>query len=161
MKDYIESTFHHTSSVIIPLIIVGIVLWLTDFLSKKKSNLAQLSSKEALLIGFGQSIALIPGVSRSASTIIVARVLGLDKVDSARFSFLLGTPVMLGAAALHFNEFYQNLYQPALYSGLFTAFFVGLISIHLFLKIITRFGFLSFAIYRVILGLILAKIHLF
>ncbi len=161
LKDFIEATFHNTLSIILPLGIVGILLWLTDYLHRGRKDLYKLTGLQALLIGLGQTCALIPGVSRSASTIIACRLLNLTKMDAARFSFLLGTPVMMGAALLHVKDFYLNLNNPGLYVGFFSSFFVGLASIHFFLKLISRFGFFAFALYRVALSLLLSKLYLF
>ena len=160
-KNFIEKHLHNTYTIILPLGIFGIVLWLIDSKTKEKKNLYELKRGQAFLIGLGQTLALIPGVSRSAATIVVCRLLNLSRLDSARFSFLLGTPAMFGAAFLERKEFYLNIGSPEFHLGLLSSFFVGLISIHFFLKIISHFGFFAFAFYRVLLSLFLSFLYFF
>lgn len=154
-KSMIEKNFHNPVSLILPLAAVGLLLWLTDRSQNQKKSLYQLTMKDSFLIGLGQSLALIPGVSRSASTIIVCRLLNVTRQDSAKFSFLLGTPIMIGASLLHIKDFYLSLQLPQFYIGLISSFVVGLISIHFFLKFLIKFGFLAFAIYRLMLALVI------
>lgn len=153
-KDFIKS-FHQPYFLIIPLFIVGIILWLVDKTAPEKKSLQKISIRDGLLIGIAQSLALIPGTSRSGSTIIGGRLLGLSRKDSVEFSFLLGTPVLLGATILSAKEISENIFHPLFYLGIIVSFSVGLITIKLFLHFISKFSFLSFAIYRVIVSVFL------
>jgi undecaprenyl-diphosphatase len=110
---------------------------------------------QAILIGLGQALALIPGVSRSGATITMARYLGFDRDTAARFSFLLGVPAMLGALVLQGGDIGPSLSDPSFYWGFFGALITGFLTIHFFLKLMKRIDFLYFAIYRTCLGLIL------
>src|SRR5690606_8206282 len=107
-------------------------------------------------VGVAQALALIPGTSRSGATILGGRLLGLTRQDAARFSFLLGTPAMAGAALLNAKEILVSLSEPQFYIGFITAAFVGCLAIGGLLRFLKHFGFLSFAIYRCALAALLA-----
>lgn len=155
-KDQIEAIFHNPTSVILPLAGVGFILWYADkkFLSNK--NISSISILDGILIGCAQAVALIPGVSRSGSTIIAGRILKLERGEAARFSFLLGTPAMGGAALLHGKNLFAHIGDPLFIIGFFTSFIVGYLSIKFFLSFLKKFGFLFFAIYRLIIATIIA-----
>ena len=113
----------------------------------------QLTIKDAIIVGCAQAIALIPGVSRSGSSIGAARLLGFERKDAARFSFLLGTPAILGATILEFKDIMGELNtNTAMIYGLLSSFIVGIISIKFLLEIFKRFGLFWCAAYRFILA---------
>ena len=155
-KKEIESYFHHPSSTILPLAIFGFILWYSDKTSKKHKSIGDMQKAQAFMIGLCQAMALIPGVSRSAATIWGARVLSFNRKEAARFSFLLGTPAMFGAGLLHIKEFTLYYHEADFLTAVTSSFIVGLLSIQFFLKFIEKFGFLIFAIYRLILALVLS-----
>ena len=97
----IDGTFHESNSAI-PIVAVGMILatliiWYIDVHAGQKKPLEKLTQKDAIYIGLGQALALIPGVSRSGSTIAAGLAVGLKREAAARFSFLIGTPIALGA----------------------------------------------------------------
>ncbi len=145
----IESVFHHPYTVVGPMVVMGIVLWLVDKRCASRKDLGQMTRLDAFLIGCGQALALVPGVSRSGSTITTARLLGVRREDAARFSFLLSTPVMAGAVVLEGKELLASAGDPVFIVGFLTSFVVGCLSIGGLLKFLKRFGFEAFAIYRV------------
>jgi undecaprenyl-diphosphatase len=159
-QDQIEQTLHHPIATIIPLALVGIAMWWFDKSCPTNRNLSTLTFKDALLVGLAQACALIPGTSRSGATILTGRLLGFDRQSAARFSFLLGTPAMTGAALLNAKEILQSLDDPTFYIGFLTSAVVGCFAIGFLLKFLKNFGFLAFAIYRVLLAFILAFILL-
>lgn len=152
-KDIIEKIFHNPLSVTIPLALVGFILWWVDKEFTSIRKLDSITIKEGFLIGVAQACALIPGVSRSGATIIAGRWLGLERGEAARYSFLLGTPAMGGAALLYGKELFSNVSNPTFIIGFFTSFIVGYLSIKFFLHFLKKFGFLIFAIYRFALAL--------
>lgn len=155
-KDYIETYFHNPQTIILPLVLVGLLLWLVDKKYAQEKQLNALTISSAFLIGIAQACALIPGASRSGATIIAARMLTFKRSDAAKFSFLLGTPAMFGASLLHYKDFFAGLTSPVFFLGIGTSFLVGVLSIKFFLLFLSRFGFLAFAIYRVLFaGLLL------
>ncbi len=113
------------------------------------------SIKQALYIGLFQSIAIIPGVSRSAATIIGGQILGLSRTVIVEFSFLLAIPVMLAAASLdlykHHDSFTSDQFG-LLAVGFVTAFFVALLAIKTFLSYIQKHSFTVFGVYRIVLA---------
>lgn len=156
----IEATFHHAAMVAFPLALVGVLLWWFDRRSRDDRPYQSLTIKDALIIGLAQACALIPGTSRSGATIIGGRILGLSRQDAARFSFLLGTPAMGGAALLKAGEIIPSLGEPQFYIGLATAFLVGILTIKYFLKFLKNYGFFWFMIYRLLLALVITGISI-
>jgi undecaprenyl-diphosphatase len=115
--------------------------------------------RDVFLVGCMQCLALIPGVSRSGSTITASRLLGFNRADSARISFLLSLPITLGAVvyeARHWEEVAASVQgvEP-LVIGCLSALFFGALAIHLLIKWVSKSGFAVFAIYRVILAAII------
>lgn len=148
-KDAIEHFLHRPEVIWLPLAGVGILMWWVDrrFLGEK--SLEDVGLKSGLMIGVAQACALVPGVSRSGATITCARYLGLDRESAARFSFLLGTPAMLGACLLQFREVLAYLTEPVFAVGVATSTLTGLWAIRFFLKFVQQYGFGVYAIYRV------------
>lgn len=151
-QDKIEALFHHPPSTIAPLALGGILLWACDRWMPSNRGLHQLSIKDAITIGVAQAIALIPGVSRSGITMTAARTLGINKSDAARFSFLLGTPAMLGAALINYKDILEGATQAEFYVGFVSSMVVGMLAIGFLMRFLKRFSFLSFAIYRLLLA---------
>jgi undecaprenyl-diphosphatase len=159
-KDEIETVLHHPIFTIIPLVVVGFLLWWVDDKSESTRSMEDITLKDAFIIGCAQALALIPGTSRSGITIIGGRFLHFDRDSAARYSFLLGTPAMLGAALLSYEELLHSYTDPVFYMGFISSFVVGLLAIHLLLKFIRNYGFLLFFIYRVILAAVLSVLVL-
>jgi undecaprenyl-diphosphatase len=151
-KDQIETYLHHPLVLCLPLILVGILLVWVDRRTNGQNSYSGLSLKVAFFIGVAQACALIPGVSRSGSTIIGGLWSGLSREEAAKFSFLLGTPAMLGAFLLELDSIFKVLSQPEFLVGVFASFLTGCLAINIFLKFLRRFGFGAFAIYRAILA---------
>jgi undecaprenyl-diphosphatase len=125
-------------------------------------EIRQMSYKTALIIGLFQSIAMIPGVSRSASTIIGGLILGLKRKTIVEFSFLLAVPTMLAATAYDLMKSASEMTLAQvdfLIAGFVTAFIVALLSIKFLLRFIQTHTFIPFGVYRIILVVILL-IHL-
>ncbi len=147
------------------LIFMGIVIYLVDKTAKQKKNLGDMKVKDALLIGCSQVFALIPGFSRSGTTIAAARSLSLNREDAAKFSFYLSAPVVCGAVVLSlFKEstilaIESNL--SVFVVGVLVAFIAGLLCIEFLLKYIRKHDFKVFMWYRLILGLIVIGYVLF
>lgn len=160
-KKSIENIFHNPQAVIFPLALVGFLLWWADKTSISRKNMFDLSKRDALLVGVAQALALVPGVSRSGATIMAGRFLKLSRQEAAKFSFLLGTPAMLGALILHMNDLIISIQKPLFYLGIIISFISGIFAIKWLLIIIERYGFLPFALYRFLLSLIITYLFLF
>lgn len=148
-EEDIERIFHSPQYVVVPLALVGILLWWGDRKAPTTRPLNKLTFKDSILIGVFQACALIPGVSRSGSTILGGRLLGFSRTDAARYSFLLGTPAMAGAALLKRKEILESFNEPSFFVGCMTALLVGCLAISFLMAFIKRYGFGVFALYRV------------
>lgn len=145
----IEEKLHHPAMVALPLGLVGVLLWWSDRYRPSKRELNDLTIKDGILVGLAQAASLFPGVSRSGSTIIAGRWLGFKRPDAARFSFLLGTPAMFGAALLELRDIAGHLGDPVLYTGTIVSFASGCLAIGFLMRFVRNNGFFWFMVYRV------------
>ncbi|WP_408633994.1 undecaprenyl-diphosphate phosphatase [Peptostreptococcus faecalis] len=155
----ITETFFNSYVVASTLIIYGVLLIWLESRNKKPSieKFSQLSYKTALMIGLFQVLALIPGTSRSGSTIIGATILGTSRFIAAEFSFFLAIPTMLGASVLKLFKagFGFSLFEWFLiFAGSLVAFIVSFIVIKFFMNFIKKHDFKIFGVYRIALGII-------
>jgi undecaprenyl-diphosphatase len=111
-------------------------------------------------MGFAQALALVPGVSRSGVTITAGRAAAVDRVNAARFSFLLATPITFGAGLLELRHLSPDLPLTTLAAGMITAAIVGLLAIRGLLRWLSRGGFLGFFAYRAALAVLLVIVVL-
>lgn len=138
-------------------LIFGILLWWVDSKPVHKT-IKDMNFKDSLLIGFAQSLALVPGTSRSGITMTMSRFLGYSRAESAHFSLLLAIVAIGGAGSLGALELIQSENQSIGVDALLAAviaFISGLIAISLMMKWLERSTFLPFVVYRIALGLIL------
>ena len=134
------------------LIVMGIVLYIVDKKSKSKIEYKDITLKQSILISISQAIAAaFPGVSRSGITMTVGRGLGLKRESVAKFSFLLSTPIVAAAALYEMKHF---VFDMSFLIGVLASFLVGLVVIKFLLEYLKKGSFKVFAVYRVILGLI-------
>ena len=136
----------------IALIIMGIILYIIDKKSSSEIKYEKMTFKDSMIIGLSQAVAAaFPGVSRSGITMTVARYLGLDRESSAKYSFLLGAPITLAAVIFDLNKFTFGL---PFFVGVLASFIVGILVIKFLLNYLKKGDFKIFAIYRVIVGII-------
>lgn len=141
----------------------GILLWLADKIRHGTKSERALGWHEAIAVGCGQALALIPGTSRSGVTITVGLALGLSREAAGRFSFLLAIPAILGAATWQLTELAVSPEPYAigqLAMAAIASAIMSFITIALFLKLIGRIGMVWFAIYRLLLGAYLLYVFL-
>lgn len=158
-EDAIENVIRSNYIVIaLALAIMGIIIYLADKYSKQNKTIKKMTLKDAIIIGCSQVFALIPGFSRSGTTIATGRVLGLDRESAAKFSFFLSAPVVLGAVVLQlikgstWSVIVANMSTFLL--GIFVSFVTGLLCIKYLLKYLQKHNFKIFMIYRVVLAII-------
>lgn len=152
-EEQAESTFRNPALIGFMLIIMGVVLYLADKNGRKKISAEKIGLKRSLIIGLSQALAIVPGVSRSGITISAGLFSGLTREGAARFSFLLSTPIIAGAALLKVKEIiHPETGTLPLLAGIITSAVVGLISIKFLLEYIKNKGFGIFVAYRFILG---------
>ena len=164
LDDIIES-FFRTNIILIStaLAIMGVLIYLGDRWADKhykiETEYKDITLKQALIIGMSQALAIIPGFSRSGTTILTARLMGLSKSAATKFTFLLSVPIIAGATILEVGNLELSIET---FIGVFIAFVVGIISIKFLLNYIKKHDFSVFAVYRVIFAIIiLAKYFLF
>jgi undecaprenyl-diphosphatase len=143
------------------LFLGGIFLIIFELLHREKDShtddLASVSYPQALFIGFFQCLAMVPGVSRSAATIIGGLAAGLKRKTIVEFSFLLAIPTMLAAVALDFYKSAHIFKSGQFFSlglGFIVSFLVALAAIKFLLAFIKRHSFISFGIYRIFIALV-------
>ncbi len=157
LEKYIDMLLENVIVVAITLVLGGVVLIFVDKWFKKGEIDLDVNYKEALNIGFFQVIAMIPGVSRSAATIIGGLSQKLTKKAAAEFSFFLAVPTMFAATVYKMFKYYQKTaFKPEdlniLLIGNIVAFIVAVLAIRSFVKYVTEHGFKIFGYYRIIVG---------
>ena len=168
LADFIgESSFFGSLVVVtVTLAVVGVVMIVLERLPKlsEKKDGEQLSAGRALAVGLVQMVALIPGVSRSGSTIIMGRLMGLSPAAAAEYSFLASLPIMLGVTAKVFLGSHDRAYfvanMPMLVIGNFVAFISGLLAVGFLVRYLSRHSLAVFGWYRVGLAAILTVVLL-
>ncbi len=158
-KEFIKNEARQLWVIGSSLIILAIFLYLAQIFSKNKRKINELNFWQIQLIGLTQALALIPGCSRSGSTIMGGFFVGLKRKDAARFSFLLGLPAILGSGLYELNELIESGISNETYSnltlGIISAFISGYFTISFFLSFIQNHGTLLFVIYRILIGTII------
>lgn len=129
------------------------ILGLAEQIGSHKRNFASLSVKDGILVGFGQMLALIPGGSRSGSTITAALFLGLERQTAARFSFLLGLPILTVATLYELKEAVNHSNLLALLVGIVSTFIFSYLSIAWLLRYLQHQNNWVFVWYRLAFGL--------
>lgn len=155
LKKRIETDFRSLWVIATALLVLGVVLWVVEKTAAHRKTLAELSLRDALLIGLGQSLALIPGSSRSGTTITAGLLLGLKREDAARYSFLLAIPATTLAGLLQLKHLLKEGVQTDLVPvavSTSVSFAVGLAAIWGLLRFVRQRSMVSFAIYRIALG---------
>lgn len=159
LGDWIEAYLFDVRTVAWALIAGGVALWLLERLPRREEReLERLSLRGALGIGVFQCLALVPGTSRSAATIAGGLVFGLSRPAAAEFSFLVGLPILYGAAALKLWQDGARLTGPLLHDFLIASvasFVTALAVVGPFVAFLRRHTFVPFAVYRIVFGVLL------
>ena len=157
-QENIRNTFRSLWLIAIVMIVFGVILGIADKLGKSDRDLSSLTSKHGFAYGFAQSLALVPGVSRSGATIAMGRILGYTRDSALRYSFLLAVPAVFGSGLYELRTAIGESDPSAPYSLMETfgativAFFVGYAVIAWLMKFISTRSFMPFIIYRIALG---------
>jgi undecaprenyl-diphosphatase len=159
--DLLDKYLYNHITVAITLIIYGVLFIVVEHINRKRRprvrKLTELTYKDALLIGLFQALSLIPGTSRSGSTILGGISIGTSRTVASEFTFFLAVPAMLGASALKLLKFGFNfsvMEFVILINGMIVAFAVSLLCIRFLMNFIKKHNFNLFGIYRIILGAI-------
>ncbi len=164
-EKYAEEAFRSPLIIGSTMIIFGLLMWLADRASAVRNGLDQMTAFDALTVGCAQALAIVPGVSRSGITLTAARFRSFGREAAARFSFLLSTPIIAGAAAkkgweLHKDGLPENMRMPYLV-GVIVSAAVGLIVIAFFMKYLRRHSLSVFVWYRIVFGIIVIALAFF
>ena len=144
------------------LIIVGLLMWAGEQMGSENHNLGEVSLLDSIIVGVAQAFAVIPGVSRSGSTMTAGLFRGMNRETAARFSFLLSTPLIAGACLkkgweIHHSGLPADMRMPFLL-GIIVSAVVGYAVIAVLIRYLERRTFAIFVVYRVILGMILLAV---
>ena len=159
--DWMEEHFHNAAVVALALIVYGVIFIVIENYNKKRTpkitTLKELTFKDAFLIGLFQVLSLIPGTSRSGSTIIGGILIGASREIAAEFTFFLAIPVMFGASFIKLLKFglaFTGTELAVLIVGMVVAFVVSVFAIKFLMGYIKKHDFKVFGWYRIILGII-------
>jgi undecaprenyl-diphosphatase len=156
-KDQIETGARDLYLIGVTLILLGLVLLVADRIGKRDRSIEQIRTRDGFWMGMAQALALVPGVSRSGSTITAGLFLGLDRTAAARFSFLLSIPAVVLSGLLELGSIVsgeegQHTGAPELVVATVLAFITGYLSIAFLLRWLTSHSMDIFVVYRVVLG---------
>src|SRR3990172_2458185 len=158
LEDMAETTFRNPLLIAGMMILMGGILFWVDRTSKGNKKIKNISFLDSFLIGLSQAIAIIPGVSRSGITITTALARKLDRETSARFSFLLSTPIIAGASLLKVPKLFNNGIDIAIISGLLASAIFGFLSIKYLLRYVSSHTYNLFVYYRFVFGAIVITV---
>ena len=143
----------------VALIVMGIVLYIVDKKSENKVKYEEITLKQSVLVAISQALAAaFPGVSRSGITMTIARLLKIDRESAAKFSFLLATPIVAAAVLVNITSFTLSI---PFIAGVLASFVVGLFVIKFLMDYLKKGSFKIFAIYRIIIGIIILALVFF
>ncbi|WP_415062971.1 undecaprenyl-diphosphate phosphatase [Bdellovibrio sp.] len=162
LKDVVEQLMGSVQVVAWALILGGVILVWSDkifaHLTAMGRKTSDLTYVDSVKLGLFQSLAMIPGVSRSGATIMGGLTLGMNKKEAAEFSFFLAVPTMAAATGYKLLKIYKTI-EPSqigvLLVGCLVAFVVAMLAIKFFIGIVTRYGFRGFGFYRIVLGVLI------
>lgn len=167
-EDYIDEYLFSTTTVLVGLVAGAILMIIADVAGPRKSKnptvitVDQITYKQAFLVGLFQCLSLWPGFSRSGSTISGGVLLGLSHRAAADFTFIMAVPIMAGASFLSLLKNWQYFSidaMPFFIAGFISAFVFALISMRFFLKLINKIKLVPFAIYRIVLVLVIYIVY--
>lgn len=156
LEDFFEALFSRPGAVSIFLLVTAAILAISERWGRRERDLHSLNWLDATAIGFAQAGAIIPGISRSGATIAAGLARGLRRLPSARFSFLLGTPIVLGAGLLQLVDLFATgelvALGPSLLAGFLAAFGVGFGCIRFLMRHLQRGRLYPYAVYCAVFG---------
>jgi undecaprenyl-diphosphatase len=165
LNDAIEEYFRDIGSVVAMLVVGAIVLWFADRWGARTKGVEDVTFPLAFGLGAAQALALVPGISRSGISISAARLAGLDREAAARFSFLMATPITVGAALFEIRKLATGeagvtVSLGPLVVGMIAAFVSGMIAIGFLLRYLRTRSLNVFVVYRLILAAVVVVVWL-
>lgn len=162
-----EAAFRSPYIVATAAIAIGLVMWLSDAVGRRQKDISHVSLADSILIGCAQALAIIPGVSRSGSTIAAGLFRNLDRPAAARFSFLLSTPIIAGACLKKYWDLHKHAgglpadMHTAFIAGVAASAITGCIAIAFFLNYLRRRSLALFVWYRILFGIMVIALAIF
>ncbi len=161
-----ETIFRAPIRIAILLGIMGIILYLADRMARHQRRLPGITLTDAILIGLSQALAIMPGVSRSGSTMTMGLILGFTRETAARFSFLMSTPIIFGAGLYHGLKLLKGGDATTFFTlphilGFLAAVISSYLTIKFLLQFLQRHTFVIFALYRVLLSAVVLGLEFF
>ena len=154
LAEYAETVFRTPALIATTLIIMGVILWAVDRFAPQARPLGEMRWTHALLFGLAQVLALVPGVSRSGSTMTAGRGMGFHRESAAVFAFLMSMPITAAAAVYEVPKaIAEGGVSAPIVAGVIASALSGWLAISVLLKYVARHGFGVFAAYRIALGL--------
>jgi undecaprenyl-diphosphatase len=160
LEERAETAFRSPGLVAAAMALMGIVLFAADRRASGTADARAVTLKDALMIGVAQALALIPGVSRSGATISMGLLLGYRREEAARFSFLLATPITVGAAALKSRYLFEPGHGVQVLAGMAAAAIFGFASIRFLLAYVRTRDYRPFAYYRLLFAAVVGAVLL-
>ena len=158
LRDFISAYLRDPLIIAYASIGFGLLLWYADAKGKRLRQIDSINLRDAILIGLAQTLALVPGTSRSGITMTAALMLGMDRTSAARFSFLMAVPIILAAGGYESLKLIQMNVGVDIVNFIVTALLSAIsafLAIHLFMKFLDKVGMLPFVVYRIVLGIVL------
>ena len=152
LQDYAKTIFRTPALTGVMLIVMGAILWIVDKKAKQERGIGQMTWRDAIIIGVAQCFAIVPGVSRSGSTITAGRGVGMTRESAAVFSFLLSLPIISAAVIFEGRHAIDEGISAPLVAGIIASAVSGWLAISVLLKFISRNSYGVFALYRFIVG---------
>lgn len=152
LQDYAKTIFRTPALTGTMLIVMGVLLWLVDRSAKQDRGITTMTWRDAIIVGLAQMFAIVPGVSRSGSTITAGRAVGMTREAAAVFSFLLSLPIITAAVVFEGRHAIENGITMPIVAGVIASAVSGWLAISVLLKFISRNSYGVFALYRLIIG---------
>lgn len=152
LQDYAKTIFRTPALTGVMLIVMGVILWAVDRAAREDRGITNMTWRDAMFIGLAQMFAIVPGVSRSGSTITAGRALALTREAAAVFSFLLSLPIITAAVVFEGRHAIENGITAPVVAGVVASAVSGWLAISVLLKFIARNSYGVFALYRLIVG---------
>lgn len=159
IEDYAETVLRNPLITATMMALFGTLLYWVDRKGKKNKSLEEMSLKDAIWVGLAQCLALIPGSSRSGVTITAGMARSMDRITAARFSFLLSTPVVAGAAILKVPDLFGLGLGRQIWIGIAVSAVVGYLAIKYMLYFLRKYSFSVYVIYRWIFAIVVVAVY--
>ena len=160
LENKAETVFRNPLLIAAALFLMGLILLLADKYSKKVKDINKISVKDSILIGLSQSVAIIPGVSRSGATITAGLLRRINRVDAAKFSFLLSAPIIFGAAVLKLPKLFSEGIDLNIVIGIIFSAVSGYLAIKYLLKFLEKYSYSLFFWYRLGLAALIILVYI-